>query len=139
LISALLRFLPIIIVCGAFGLYFGYYEVNSITVAGALTAILLVWPILVYWDIVVANQWHGLKALFIVLYGIYLSAFIFLSRTGALIGAYMGYKIFRFGYEIPRSSRGRNRDVRDLVINILASLIFSWLSIFLTGIIPVKS
>lgn len=141
-VAAIARVMPIFIVALFFGLYFGRREVFSIAVGAGLLAFLLVWPILLMWDTVVQSQWAEYKMLFVVLYLLYVAAFFAVGHSGSLIGAAVTR---RFGLQkvfedadAPIDTTGRIQ-VREILISLVSSGIFSFLAFSLNLIVPLQA
>ena len=139
-IAGLLRILPVFAVAFLFGIYFGRREVFSVAVAGALTALALVWPIILLWDNVVQGKWHDYKLTFIGIYAVYVLTYFITARAGALAGAAAAQRFGIWQKSVPDpASQVSPRYLVEISINVIASAIFSLLVIALNLIVPLRS
>ena len=142
IIAALARVVPIFVIALIFGAYFGRREVFSISIGAGVLAFLLVWPILLLWDTVVQSQWADYKALFIGMYALYMLAFYAVARSGGLIGAALSRSVGlrqaldEHGGAVDTSGRIQ---VREILISLISSGIFSFFAFSLNLIIPLQA
>jgi hypothetical protein len=93
ILSILIRLAPVVIVGVGLGYALGRSELLSISIAGALAAFLLSWPLMLMWDRLVQSTWHDKKAIFLMFYTAYIVAFFVTARASALLGAKLRQKL----------------------------------------------
>lgn len=86
-IAILVRILPVLLFGFVLGIVFGRKELFSISLAGALAAFFLSWPVILLWDTVVQSSWNDKKHMFLIFYALYIVSFFFTARVGAVLGA----------------------------------------------------
>jgi hypothetical protein len=141
-VAAIARVAPIFLVALAFGLYFGRAEVLSISFGAALLALLLVWPILLLWDMVVRSQWVSYRAMFVGIYALYILAFFAVARTGALVGSLLGQKTgihTERGETFEAGAVGIGDYRREILVSFVASALFSLFVFSINLLLPLQS
>ncbi len=93
ILAVLIRLAPVIIFSVVLGFVFGRPEFMSISMAAALAAFLLSWPLMLMWDRLVEGNWADQKPLFMIFYGVYILSFFVTARFGAVLGALVRTKI----------------------------------------------
>ncbi len=144
ILSVFFRFLPVFLVTAALGFAWGKTETLSISAAGAIAALLLVWPVLILWDLVVQSSWASEKPMFMALYGAYIFAMFLTARAGALGGTYLREKSqwdasapAESGAGAPKpAARAEATTLRDVSVNLAASLVLNILVFAWNVLIP---
>lgn len=85
-VAIAVRVLPVLIFGFVLGILFGRQELFSIALAAAFAAFLLSWPVILLWDTVVQSSWADKKQTFLIFYLLYMVAFFFTARVGAMFG-----------------------------------------------------
>ena len=85
-ISALVRIVPVLMFGVLVGIFWGATEINSVSVAAALAAFLLAWPVILLWDQVVGYDWQDKRHIFFAFYILYVLSFFITARLGARLG-----------------------------------------------------
>jgi hypothetical protein len=138
-IAGLLRIFPVFAVAAMLGIYFGRTEVLSISLAGGLTALSLVWPIVLLWDTVVQGKWHDYKPMFLSIYAVYVLTFFVTARAGALAGSAMASRLGIWQKPAVDGEKTEPVYLAELAVNLIASVIFSVLVMALNLIVPLKT
>jgi hypothetical protein len=86
LIAALVRIVPVLLFGVIVGFLFGAIEINSASIAAALGAFLLAWPVILLWDQVVRYDWQDKQQIFFAFYILYVISFFVTARLGARLG-----------------------------------------------------
>jgi hypothetical protein len=139
-IAGLLRILPVFAVAFLFGIYFGRAEILSVSIAGGLAALALVWPIVLLWDTIVQGKWHDFKLTFIGIYALYVLTFFITARAGALAGSAVAARL-GIWQKSPSTVEAQSspKYFTDLVVSVIGSVIFSLLVMALNLIVPLKT
>ncbi len=136
--SALIRLAAVLLFGIAAGIAFGRHEFVSISVAAALAAFLLSWPLMLMWENLVDPRWNDQRPLFLVFYGIYILSFYFTARFGAVIGALIRRGVMRrsepFVTTAGNSAIANAVTFRDFVVNLGAS-VFINIAVYATNMV----
>lgn len=137
-IAVLIRLAAVLLFGIVAGIAFGRHEFLSISVAAALAAFLLSWPLMLMWDKLVGAQWNDQKALFMVFYGIYVLSFYFTARFGAVIGALIRRSLMRRPEPLVATAgdsvMANVVTFRDFVVNLTASVLIN-IAVYATNIV----
>ena len=132
-ISILVRLLPVAMFALLAGFLFGRIEVLSISLAAALSAFLLSWPLMLMWDRLVQSSWAAKKPTFMLFYALYIASFYMTARAFAVLGA-------RFAGPVPDSQAGSAEVVsltwREVVVNVMGAVFLNALVYIWNIIIP---
>jgi hypothetical protein len=124
IIAVVVRILPVILFGLAFGFVFGRKEFTSTSLAAAMTAFLLSWPLILMWEQLVNWQWQDQRPLFIAFYGIYILSFFLTARMAAVLGAWVRQRSLPTGESIGTGDSLLARvSVKEIVFNIAAGVV----------------
>lgn len=136
--SALIRLAAVLLFGIAAGIAFGRHEFVSISVAAALAAFLLSWPLMLMWENLVDPRWNDQRPLFLVFYGVYILSFYFTARFGAVIGALIRRGVMRRSEPLlttaGNSAAANAVTFRDFIINLGAS-VFINIAVYATNMV----
>ncbi len=136
--SALIRLGAVLLFGVAAGIAFGRHEFVSISVAAALAAFLLSWPLMLMWENLVDPRWNDQRPLFLVFYGIYILSFYFTARFGAVLGALIRRGVMRRSEPLlttaGNSAAANAVTFKDFIINLTAS-VFINIAVYATNIV----
>lgn len=100
-LSSVIRFIPALI-SGYLVLYiFGPSQLFSAAAAGAASAFISIYPVVLLWDVVVSQDWAEYKPYFMVMYCIYAAAYFYLCKLGGLLYLRFSAPESEFSYEAP--------------------------------------
>ncbi len=118
------RLLPVILFGLVFGFVFGRAEFTSTSLAAAMTAFLLSWPLILMWEQLVTGPWQSQRQLFIVFYAVYVLSFFFTARMAAVFGAWMRQRTMPDTGSIEAGGSLLARvSAREILVNIAVGLI----------------
>ncbi len=124
IIGVVVRLLPVILFGLAFGFVFGRAEFTSTSLAAAMTAFLLSWPLILMWEQLVSWQWQDQRPLFIAFYGIYILSFFLTARMAAVLGAWVRQRSLPAGESIGTGDSLFARvSVKEILANIAAGVV----------------
>lgn len=86
IISILVRLVPVILFGFVTGALFGRDELLSISLAGALAAFLLSWPLMLMWDRLVSFTWQSKRETFLLFYAVYIFSYLMTAYSFAMFG-----------------------------------------------------
>jgi len=135
--AVLIRLAAVLLFGIVAGLAFGRHEFLSISVAAALAAFLLSWPLMLMWENLVDPRWNDQRPLFLVFYGIYVLSFFFTARFGAVIGALIRRGLMRRSDPLVATGSGATADavtLRDFIVNLSASVLIN-VAVYATNIV----
>ncbi|RIA54997.1 hypothetical protein [Dichotomicrobium thermohalophilum] len=136
--SALIRLAAVLLFGIVAGIAFGRHEFVSISVAAALAAFLLSWPLMLMWENLVDPRWNDQRPLFLVFYGVYILSFYFTARFGAVIGALIRRGVMRRSEPLlttaGNSAAANAVTFRDFIINLGAS-VFINIAVYATNMV----
>jgi hypothetical protein len=88
-ISILVRLAPVILFGLITGALFGRDELLSISLAGALAAFLLSWPLMLMWDQLVSLTWQSKRNTFLLFYAAYIFSYLMVAYSSAIFGGWL--------------------------------------------------
>jgi len=136
--AVLIRLAAVLLFGIVAGIAFGRHEFVSISVAAALAAFLLSWPLMLMWDNLVDPRWNDQRPLFLVFYAIYILSFYVTARFGAVLGALLRRGLMRRHEPLVATAAGAAVSnavtFRDFVINLGASVAIN-IAVYATNIV----
>lgn len=124
--AVLIRLAAVLLFGIVAGIAFGRHEFVSISVAAALAAFLLSWPLMLMWENLVDPRWNDQRPLFLVFYGIYILSFYITARFGAVLGALLRRGLMRRHEPLVTTAAGAAVSnavtFRDFAVNLGASV-----------------
>jgi len=136
--AVLIRLAAVLLFGIVAGIAFGRHELLSISIAAALAAFLLSWPLMLMWENLVDPRWNDQRPLFLVFYGIYILSFFFTARFGAVIGAIIRRGLMRRPEPlVATGSGGAMTNIvtfRDFVVNLSASVLIN-VAVYATNVV----
>lgn len=86
IVSILVRLAPVVLFGFITGAIFGREELLSISLAGALAAFLLSWPLMLMWDRLVSFTWQSKRETFLLFYAVYIFSYLMTAYSFAMFG-----------------------------------------------------
>lgn len=85
-IAFLLKLVPPLVAGFLVALLLRPSRVEDVALGASLVAFLLCWPVVVLWNVVVAEEFRSLWPNMFALYAAYIAAYFFLAKLGTLVG-----------------------------------------------------
>src|SRR5262249_1545400 len=68
------------------GRFYGLEGTLPASIGAAAAALFLCWPVIVFWDVVVTEEFRKLHSQFMTLYALYVICFFYVAKIGAFLG-----------------------------------------------------
>lgn len=122
-VAAFLRFTIVFaVVFGISCLLLGRYDMRSFAIGGAVAGILLTWPVVSLWDVVVTDNFKPMRWWFLGIYAIYITAFYFTAKAATLGAVRLRQSNGRFVQAASVAANGVNVSARELVGNLFVAI-----------------
>lgn len=138
IISIVVRLLPVMVFGLILGFAFGKRELMSIATAGALSAFLLSWPLMLLWDRLVQSSWADKKPTFLTFYVLYIISYYFTARAAGVVGARFRGATTGASGAVPGDEPGEVASLtwREVVANIAGAAIINAMLYVWNAVIP---